>query len=51
MRAGVERLRRAEARQRGAIGAQQEDRLDQIAASLLDRQRREAAVVTASLRS
>ena len=35
----------AEARQGRAIGAQQEDRLDQIAARLLDRQRRELAVV------
>jgi hypothetical protein len=40
-RAGVDRNAGAEAGQRGAIGAQQEDRLDQVAARLLDRQRRQ----------
>ena len=37
--------RGAEARQRRAEGAHQEDRLDQVAARLLDRERRELAVV------
>ena len=44
-RAGIDRLGRAEARQRGAEGAHQEDRLDQVAARLLDRERGEFAVV------
>ena len=47
--AGVERLGVAEARQRGAVGAQQEDRLDQVAARLLDGQRGELAVVERAL--
>ena len=46
---GVDRLARAEARQRRAVGPQQEDRFDQVAARLLDRQRRECAVVERSL--
>ncbi len=41
----VERLGVAEAGQGRAIGAQQEDRLDQVAARLLDRQCRKRAVV------
>ena len=44
-RAGLDRLAGAEARQRGAEGADQEDRLDQIAARLLDGERRELAVI------
>ncbi len=44
-RAGVDRLGRAEARQRGAEGAHQEDRLDHVAARLLDGERRQLAVV------
>src|SRR3546814_13469502 len=39
------RFRAGEARQRGAGGAQEEDRLDQIAGSLLDRQRGELLVI------
>ena len=46
---GVERFRRAEARQGRAIGAQQEDRLDEVAARLLDGKRCEAAVVAGAL--
>ena len=34
--------------QRGAVGAQQEDRLHQVAAGLFDRQRRQLAVVNAA---
>ena len=48
-RAGLDRLAGAEARQRGAEGADQEDRLDQIAARLLDRERRELAVIERAL--
>ena len=48
-RAGIDRLGRAEARQRGAEGAHQEDRLDQVAARLLDRERRQFAVVQRAL--
>ena len=44
-RAGIDRLGRAEARQRGAEGAHQEDRLDHVAARLLDRERRQLAIV------
>src|SRR5205823_14173959 len=43
--AGVDRLGCAKARQRGAEGAHQEDGLDQVAARLLDGQRRQFAVV------
>ena len=50
-RGGVERLGEAEARQRGAIGADQEDRLDQIAARLFDRERGDARGRRASPRS
>ena len=46
---GVDRLGEAEARQRGAIGADEKDRLDQVAARLLDRQRRYAAIVKGTL--
>ena len=42
--AGIDRLGRAEARQGGAEGADQEDRLDHVAARLLDRKRSELAV-------
>ena len=42
---GIQRPRRAEAWQRRAIGADQEHRLDQIAARLLDRQGREVTVI------
>ncbi len=42
---GVDGQAGAEARQRGAIGAQQEDRFDQIARRLLDRQRSQLRVV------
>ena len=42
---GVYRLAGAEPRQRGAESANQEDRLDQIAARLLDRERCKLAVV------
>ena len=48
-RAGVDRLGRAEARQRRAEGAHQEDRLDQVAARLLDGERRQFAVVERAL--
>ena len=44
-RLGVERLGEAEAGQGGAIGAGEEDRLDQVAARLLDRQRGDLAIV------
>ena len=47
--AGIERLRIAEARQGRAVGAQQEDRLDQIAARLLDGERGQRAVVAGAL--
>ncbi len=47
--AGVDRLGGTEARQRGAEGARQEDRLDQVAARLLDRERRELAVIERAL--
>ena len=46
---GVERQRIAEARQGRAIGAQQEDGLDQVAARLLDGERGERAVVAGAL--
>ncbi len=42
---GVDRLRIAEARQRRAVGAQQEDRLDEVATRLLDGKCGERAVV------
>ena len=42
---GVDRLGRAETRQGGAEGADQEDRLDHVATRLLDRQRSELAIV------
>src|SRR5258708_11912491 len=42
---GIDRLGRAEPRQGGAEGPDQEDRLDHVAARLFDRQRREFAVV------
>ena len=48
-RAGVDRPRIAEARQRRAIGAHQEDRLDQVAARLHDGERGELAVVERAL--
>ena len=44
-RAGVDRLGRAKARQRGAERAHQEDRLDQVAARLLDGKCGEFAVI------
>ena len=44
-RCGIHRQRIGEARQGGAIGAQQERRLDQVALRLLHRQRGEFAVV------
>ena len=44
-RRGVERLGEAEAGQGGAIGAGEKDRLDQVAARLLDRQRGDRAIV------
>jgi hypothetical protein len=47
--AGVDRLRRAEPRQRGAIRADEEDRLDQVAARLFDRERGQLAVVERAL--
>ena len=47
---GLERFRCAEAHQRGAIGAQQEGGLDQVAPRLLDGQRREEAVVARPFR-
>ena len=43
--AGIDRLGRAEARQGGAEGAHQEDRLDHVAARLLDGERRKFAVI------
>ncbi len=43
--AGIDRLGRAEPRQRGAERAHQEDRLDHVAARLLDGKRREFAVI------
>ena len=45
----VERLGRAEARQRRAIGPHQEGRLDRIALRLLQRQRREIGIVERAL--
>ncbi|MCY1536499.1 hypothetical protein D9M68_719590 [compost metagenome] len=42
---GLQRQRGAEARQRGAVGAQQEDRLHQVAGRLLDRQGSQLLVV------
>ena len=39
----------AEARQGGAVGAHEEDRLDQVAARLLDGERGELAVVERAL--
>ena len=48
-RAGIDRLGRAEARQRGAERAHQEDRLDHVAARLLDGERRQFAVVQRAL--
>ena len=45
----VERLGRAEARTGGAKGAQQEDRLDQVAARLLDREGSKRTVIERSL--
>ena len=47
--AGVDRQGVAEARQGGAVGAQQEDRLDQVAARLLDGERGQLAVVARAL--
>ena len=44
-RGGVQRLGEAEPRQRGAIGAHQEDRLDHIPARLFDRKRGDAPIV------
>ena len=43
--AGIDRLGRAETRQRRAEGADQEDRLDHVAARLLDGERRKLAVI------
>ena len=43
--AGVDRQAGGEARQGGAVGAQQEDRLDHVAARLLDRERRQLRIV------
>ncbi|XQU71663.1 hypothetical protein OJJOAM_004452 [Cupriavidus sp. H18C1] len=48
-RAGIERQRVAEARQRGAIRAQQEHRLDLVAGGLLQGQRGEMRVVQRAL--
>ncbi len=48
--AGIDRLGGAEARQRGAEGANQEDRLDQVAARLLDRERGELAIIERAFR-
>ncbi len=48
--AGFDRLGRPEPRQRGAKGAQQENRFDHVAAGLLDGQRREFAIVQRALR-
>ncbi len=48
-RSGIDRLRGAEAGERGAVGADQEDRLDHVAARLLDGERRELAVVERAL--
>ena len=44
-RAGIDRLGGAKARQRRAERPHQEDRLDQVAARLLDRERRKLAIV------
>ena len=46
---GVDWLAGAEARQRRAERAQQEDRLDQVAARLLDRERGQLAIVERTL--
>ena len=46
---GVDRLRRAEAGQGGAIGAHQEGGLDDVALRLLQRQRREIGIVERAL--
>ena len=46
---GVDRLADGDPRQGRAIGTQQEDRLDQIAARLLDGERRQAAIVERAL--
>jgi hypothetical protein len=48
-RSRIDRLRGAEAGQRGAVGADQENRLDHVAARLLDGERRELAVVERAL--
>ena len=48
-RGGVDRLRGAEAGERGAVGADQENRLDHVAARLFDGERRELAVVERAL--
>src|SRR5258708_14181739 len=47
--AGIGRLRGAEARQRGAEGADQEDRLDHVAARLFHGERREFAIIQRAL--
>jgi len=47
--ASVDRLRRAESRQGRTISAHQEDRLDQVAARLFDRERGQLAVVERTL--
>ncbi len=47
--AGIDRLGGAEARQGGAEGADEEGRLHEIAARLLDGQRREVAVIERAL--
>src|SRR4029453_10555008 len=47
---GVDRLTGAEARQGRSEGADQEDGLDHVAARLLQRQRRQLAVIERSLR-
>src|SRR6267378_1103484 len=49
-RAGIDRFGRAEARQCGAKGPDQKDRLDHVAACLLDRERRKLAVIQRALR-
>jgi hypothetical protein len=47
--AGVHRLRMTKPRQRRPVGAEQEHRLDQVAARLLDRQRRQFRIIERAL--
>ncbi len=48
-RGGIDRLRGAETGERGAVGADEEDRLDHVAARLLDGERGKLAVIERAL--